>query len=573
MKFISKLILLCLFCFPTSAFADFSAAVQEDFAVVDGVVVMPIDDEFIIDLDARSNLQVGDILTLVNPGTKILHPVTKEVIGSVVEPAGFLQVTRILSGYSYAKALTPGLAPQAGAPVKRFEQVPARFVLETDGDEQAMRRFKTNLPQLEWLEEAERERALLTFTQQGNSIEVRNAAGDALHSYRLTEDQQVVSTTAAPAYSYGMTQPKPKLLQQVANTLLSPFGGSNQRRFAEMDAAIIRQKMVDRQDIWIGPNLAGHPIGMTVADFDGDGLQEIAVAKNDPDNSLVIARITAGDYDQLAEIALPPLNIISLDAADLDGDGRAELYLSALNDQKMSSLMVAFDEGRYRIEIENIPWFLRSVDLLDPQGPVLLGQMLGDQEQVFAGKVFKVRREGDQLVEGDRIDLPNPLNIFSFVPFADNQGALHFAHLSTNDYLKVYSKDGVEFWESADYFGGSENSFTLRAGTTDELYQPTWMKPRLLRMADNSILVVQNEGLRMVQRYRKFQNSRIVAFQWNGYALVENWRTADQDGYLGDFTLADADNDGKFELVMVVKFKHRGLIDAARSAIVTYELE
>ena len=55
--------------------------------------------------------------------------------------------------------------------------------------------------------------------------------------------------------------------------------------------------------------------------------------------------------------------------------------------------------------------------------------------------------------------------------------------------------------------------------------------------------------------------------------MTENWQTASQQGYLGDFTLADADNDGSAELVMAIKFMHGGLTEAARASIVIYELE
>ena len=54
------------------------------------------------------------------------------MIGSVDNVVGFLQITRIHSGYSYAKVLTEGLQPDNGAQIKRFEQVPALFVDATE---------------------------------------------------------------------------------------------------------------------------------------------------------------------------------------------------------------------------------------------------------------------------------------------------------------------------------------------------------------------------------------------------------------------------------------------------------
>jgi hypothetical protein len=89
----------------------------------------------------------------------------------------------------------------------------------------------------------------------------------------------------------------------------------------------------------------------------------------------------------------------------------------------------------------------------------------------------------------------------------------------------------------------------------------------------NKILLAQNEGQRVIKNLRLFNNSRLMAMDWNGFALLESWRTASQSGYLADFAAADADNDGKTELIMLVRFQRKGLIDKARSSIVIYDLE
>jgi hypothetical protein len=87
------------------------------------------------------------------------------------------------------------------------------------------------------------------------------------------------------------------------------------------------------------------------------------------------------------------------------------------------------------------------------------------------------------------------------------------------------------------------------------------------------ILVAQNEGQRVVKNVPLYKNSRLVSLGWNGYSLVESWRTASQNGYMGDFAMADADNAGSEELVMIVRFQTKGLIDNARSSVVIYEME
>ncbi|MHC4374850.1 MAG: hypothetical protein ACYSTO_11945, partial [Planctomycetota bacterium] len=115
--------------------------------------------------------------------------------------------------------------------------------------------------------------------------------------------------------------------------------------------------------------------------------------------------------------------------------------------------------------------------------------------------------------------------------------------------------------------------FNLSEKRRDDDPNLTYMPPRMVLMPGHEILVAQNDGQRMVQRFRRFKQSRIVSLAWNGFSMTENWQTSSQQGYLGDFTLADADNDGNAELVMAIKFKHGGLTEAARASIVIYELE
>lgn len=573
MKLMLKLFLLVLLCCPVVALAELPERVQSDFAVLEGVVVMPINDEYIVSLDDRDNLHVGDILTLVNHGKKVLHPVTKEVLGSVDEVVGFLQVSRIHSGYSYARPLTDDLHAEAGAILTRFEQVPAFLKADQEAEPDLARQLQINLPQFKWLEKSQSDQALLTFNLQAEALDVRTVQGDSLHRYKVTEDQQLESTvTSAPRPSLAeRKKSESKPLQQLANTLLGTVTETQDERFAEMDQAILRQKLADREGLWTGPNIPGHPIGLAVADLDGDGQQEIAVLL---EKKIMVARIVDGRFKEVAEVETPSiLQLLTIDALDLDNNGRSELYLSGLAGDRPSSFVVQYDSDDYGIVIDSVRWLLRAVNLPGEKGKTLVGQRVGSIDNVFSGAVFRVTREGDDLVEGEAIALPENLNLFNFSTFTDDKKQVNYAYLTNGDYLNVVSGDNVKLWESAGYFGGSEDGFYLSDKLRDEDQIPNYIPPRMVLMPGNEILVAQNDGQRMVQRFRRFKRSRVVALVWNGFSMVENWQTASQQGYLADFTLADADNDGNAELVMAIKFMHGGITTEARSAIVIYELE
>ncbi|MCK4535765.1 MAG: VCBS repeat-containing protein [Desulfuromonadales bacterium] len=570
MKLCAKLILFFSLCCPLTAFAELPEQVKADFAVLNGLIIMQIGEEYVVDLDASDRLREGDILTLVAPGEKIIHPETREVIGSVDIPTGYLQVTRIKSGYSYAKLLSAEAEPQTGAQVRRFEQVPTLFV-DNKGDEGVLsRQLRMDLPQLKWLQHSDTDQVLLTFILEADTLVVKTFGGNLLHSYSMLASQQLATPSVSAGRPFVTHRPKaePKLLQKVANSLMGTLNLDDDYS-GGAGAGIIRQGDAAQQGVWMGPNLNGSPVGIAVADLDGDGLQETAVAL---DNKVLISQISQGQYNEKAEIGVPArLQLLSLDAIDLDKNGLPELYLTAVDGYQLSSFVVQFRDGDYEIAIDHINWYLRVVEL-PGKGLELIGQKMGLGEKSFAGKPFSIQLEGNRLVRGDNIDLPGQINLFSFTSFTDKGSRLYYAYLTADDHLMVVSAAGEKLWESSEYYGGSESCFDNREGDRGDLVAPTCIRSRLVKTVDNEILVAQNQGQRILQRYNRYKESRLVSLSWNGYTLVENWRTAGQRGYLGDFALADADNDGELELVMAVKFKHKGITAEARSAVVIYDL-
>ncbi|MCD6582037.1 MAG: hypothetical protein J7K90_09570, partial [Desulfuromusa sp.] len=191
----------------------------------------------------------------------------------------------------------------------------------------------------------------------------------------------------------------------------------------------------------------------------------------------------------------------------------------------------------------------------------------------FAGQPFRVFRSENKLSRGAELPLPAKLNLFSFTTLKGTSNDLLYAHVSMCDYLHITTPGGAAIWESGDNFGGTESFFYNSENTDTEMIQPIYIQQRLLTLPSGEILVAQNDGFRALKRYRNFNKSRIVALKWDGFALRESWETADQGGYLADFTLADADNDGQDELVMVIKFKQDNLLQKGRSSVVIYELE
>ncbi|MDT8419838.1 MAG: VCBS repeat-containing protein [Desulfuromonadales bacterium] len=554
---------------PVLGFAQLPESLVGDFAPLDGYVIMPVDQEYLVDLDASKGLREGDILTLLEPGEKVIHPVTKEILGSLDRARGFLRVTRLKAGYAYSRLLSAAITPQKGDRVKRFEQVAARIegLPSNLADE-----LKAGLPHLEWLGESADVSALLVFGMAGNRLVVKDSAGTLLKSYPfLSEAPALISPPAETPVPAAPTTAGGPVMSPAAGPVGIPTAGivpAVEPAQKGQAPAIIKQARQE-SGLWMGPNLRGNQVGFSVGDFDGDGRQETAIATEE---YLLIAEILQGTLTEEAKVEFARgTSLLSVDAIDLDGNGFPELYLSGASGNKLSSQVVEFSNGGYHITISGIPWFFR-VGELPGEGQTLLAQPVAEGDDPYSENMFRVLRSGHDVTEGRAVPLPKEVNVFSFLPLAEAEGQQLYAYLTKGDYLKVITATGDDQWESSDYFGGSKVSFYATDPNGPELVAPVYVQQRLLKTAGGDILSAQNEGNRTLQRFRTYQKSRVVALGWNGFAMQERWRTVDQEGYLVDFALADADNDGQVELVTLMQYQRENLIRKGRSTVVIYEL-
>ena len=573
MKLMLKLSLLLFLILPLSALAELPEQLKNEFSPISGIIIMPVGDKYLVDLDASSNLREGDILTLIMPGEKIIHPVTQKVIGTLDIVKGYLRVTQIKSGYSYATLLTEGITPEKGDQVKRYEQVPVRFKTNQPNP-QLEEELKAGLPQLDWLSSTDTVAPLLVFTLAGNNLTVKNSKGGTFKTFPINNGEISVPTpTVQPNQSaFGVEPEKERsLLNQTVYSVLGSVGLNQKDARLEAPGIIQAQNQAQPGTIWIGPRLEGNPVGVTVGDFDNDGQMETAIAM---EYELLITRITEGHLQQLASVKFPAgTKLLSVDSIDLDNDGFPELYLSAASGQLLNSQVVEFKNGTYQKTIGQIRWFLRVIDLPD-KGRILTGQTLGEYETPFSDVPFQVQRSGQKLNRGNQLAMPKNVNNLSLTPVSGSANDALYAFITTTGDLQVANSRSNRLWKSSDNFGGSENSFyNTKDINNNEMPDPIFIEPRLLTLPSGEILAAQNSGALTLRRYHNYTKSRVIALNWNGFALQELWRTSDQGGYLADLFYADANNDGKDELVMAIQFQRKTILSGGRSTVVIYKID
>ena len=132
------------------ALAGFQEDVARDLGVKTATLVAPAGSEWLLDLDAASGVQAGDLFVIITKGAPVVHPVTKKVIGSIDETRAVLRVTKVKTGYSYAAVVSAKGELKAGDQARRFAGMPALF-WDYNGDGAGVfAQLQGALPELHW---------------------------------------------------------------------------------------------------------------------------------------------------------------------------------------------------------------------------------------------------------------------------------------------------------------------------------------------------------------------------------------------------------------------------------------
>ncbi|WP_020677395.1 FG-GAP repeat domain-containing protein [Geopsychrobacter electrodiphilus] len=570
------LLLTCTLGVPSVAKA-LPSEIAHNLKPLDGVIVLPIDGEYLIDLDASKGVAVGDIFSIITPGPAIIHPVTGAVIGSLDKVEGWLEVTRIKSGYSYARPLNPKITFTKGTRIHRFKDLPAVFWDYSGSGEKLFDELRTALPQLEWNSYAKDQTSrptepaqvafatpVLTFIDQGGQLQVRGASFQLLGQYALpalvapTLQGATAATSLLPSGPVAAMTSAPKSGIVISHQEATPGG-------------IVLNQTLNTDKIWSAADFKGNPTGLEIADFDQDGLNDIAILHR---NDLEIGQITNRKYQRT--ILLPLTGIeraLTLSSADLDGDGRPELFINAMDGVKVDSLIVAFKDGRFQIVQSNLPWFLHAIT--NPDGSkIVLGQRLGNRVDIFDPKVVKIEFKQGGYASAGEYPHPWQTTIFSLQPLNSADGKPIFAEISNNDQLRLFSPQAEVLWESSTNYGGSVVSFAQgdKSGARDAATMFISVQPRMALLDSNTILVPSNEGWKLSKALQSIGPGQITALRSDGNSMVELWHTTPQQGSLADFQYADIDNDHKPEVVLLMHYKSAGLLSKGNAGLKVFEL-
>lgn len=335
-------------------------------------------------------------------------------------------------------------------------------------------------------------------------------------------------------------------------------------------------------------------VAMEIGDVDADGQDEFVLAS--PYDIRVYRKFDTR-FQKIGQFSLSHrYKIHGLTMADLNNNGRQEIYISAADAKDPSSLVLEWDGREFAHLADNLSWYLRVIDI-PGQGQVLAGQKSGHNSLIAKG-VYQVDLSQGQVIKGNQMQTGG-MNLFDF-SFADldGNGGLEVVAISQGDRILVLTPTGKLLWSSDDYFGGTTRyvggdsaedlNKDLEYGRNEgqKVYIPARV---VIRDMNNDGLpdVVVNKNLstssRILARSRSYPSGEIQCLTWNGISLTELWRTRKIDGYISDYKLGEvktaAANDGKGQSIeaelnvgVVLNSSGFDLLNNASSAVLTFPL-
>ncbi len=312
--------------------------------------------------------------------------------------------------------------------------------------------------------------------------------------------------------------------------------------------------------------------GIGIGDVTQDGTNKIVVLTK---REVQVYRWQGNDLELLSRYSSGSfLEHVGIDVADLNGNGMAEIYVTALAPgNSISSFVLEWSGAGLRPIATGLPWYFRVVQLLD--GPALVGERRGYQK-IFDGPIRRFAWQGGQLVPGEPLPLPGHVTLYSFaMADLEGDGRPEIASLQSRTPLTVYDLQGKVLGRGGRY--GQTGLYVVeKPSGNDDPEEGFDLPGRILAVnlpgRGPLLLVSQNhEFLGIFQRLKTFTNGEVIALQWKDGDLDEVWRT-EPLAYVADFQIAPLQQRGEPFLAIGTVTDFGGVFASPRSRVVLIPL-
>jgi hypothetical protein len=291
--------------------------------------------------------------------------------------------------------------------------------------------------------------------------------------------------------------------------------------------------------------------GLDIGDVDGDGEEELVLASR---TEVQIFKRDGTRLNILGTVRMQSrYEVHNVNCADLNGNGKDEIYISAADPRIPGSRAVEWDGTGFATLFDEARWYIRPVDV-PGMGLVLVGQSAG-LVPVEPG-LYRLSLNNGVLVRQEALAIPREVNLFNF-SYADLDGDGRHEIVALDNFFKLMViQGGSVVWKSRERFCGTKRFLggepDMKPGTSHDRneivdgigdkYKEVYVPSRIIVSdvdndgSDDLILNRNPETLTSVApRLVQYPNGTMTGLKWNGIGLEEMWRTRKIDGYIVNY--------------------------------------
>ncbi|MDA8432925.1 MAG: hypothetical protein M0Z60_08185 [Nitrospiraceae bacterium] len=492
---------------PLTALKDLTMAY---FTPQSGTVLRVEGDKVVLSLGEKEGIRPGMRLRVTREGAPFVHPVTKEVIGTLESTVGTIAVKEVLPESSTGVMVEGSV--KDGDRVRLSEtKVKVFFCQDRSIDwylaDEYYRRLKAtgriemiDTPlqtddEAKVLAEAKKAGAGVALFLTGREAEKSTLMRERL--YWVSDGTKFVDTEKKIDASY-----------------------EKDLKFGEDYFTPVSGEAVTAYDLPFGARF------ILSADVEGNGHPEVVLSTG----NLLRAYVAGADLKFIWEVKGASRDeFIWLDAVDINKDGRDEIVVTSLRDKEVVSSIYGFDGSTIKRLWEG-NYFLRRL------GEGLIAQAYSAAEG-YRGDVFTVNWDGD-LKLGEKLKVPKGVNIYDFVVVPGEAKKLMLFAYDAQGFLNLYDDKGLKVWRSGAGNGGFLTTFKRQETGAIISSSGAWTVPDRLLQRHREVLAVNRVPLAEMVKSIGYKKSQIRDYWWNGVSMEEGVLIDDIKGNIQDYALA-----------------------------------